>query len=566
MHTTEQALAQAWRFHQSGRLQEAEKCYRQLLQDAPDHSDAWHLLGILCYSQGKLAEAVANYQQAIRVRPEFAEALTNLGVAFMASGRLPDAIACYRRAIGINSKLPGPHNNLGLALIDQNQLDEAAGCFRAALRLDPNFQEAHYNLGKTLHQQGRLKEAIACYRRSLELRPSCAQTHHNLGVALNSQERSEEAIACLQQALRLKPDFADAHYNLGLILLQRGRVNEAMARYAKAIEIQPDHADAHVGRGMVWLVQGKVEAGWAELEWRLRCPKYVRRPFRQPMWNGSPLEGRTILLYAEMGLGDTIHFIRYAPLVKERGGRVVVEPQAGLLPILARTPGIDQFATPGSTLPDFDVYAPLPSLPHLLGTTLETVPANIRYVFADPGLLESWRRELRAIEGFKIGIAWRGSQAYPGDAQRSIPLTEFAPLAAVKGVHLFSLQKGPGSEELPALGGLFAISDLASRLDERTGPFMDTAAAMHSLDLVISVDTSIAHVAGAMGVPVWLALGLTPHWLWFLKREDSPWYPRHRLFRRGPHEDWSDVFERMAAELRRARASVNQIVIARAVS
>ena len=417
MPTTENAFAQAWRSHQSGRLEEAEKCYRQLLQQAPDHSDTWHLLGMACHSQGKLTEAVASYQQALRLRPDFAEALANLGVAFMALGRLPDAIACYRQAVRVNPKLPGPLNNLGLALIDQNQLEEAAGCFREALRLDPNSQAAHFNLGNALHQQGRSEEAIACYRRSLELRPSCAQTHHNLGVALNSQGKPEEAMACLQQALRLKPDFADAYYNLGLTLLQQGRIDPAMAHYATAIEIRPDHADAHVGRGMVWLVQGNVREGWAELEWRLRCPKYARRAFRQPMWDGSPLQGRTILLYAEMGLGDTIHFIRYAPLVKERGGRVLVEPQKALLPILARTPGIDQLVTSGAPLPHFDVYAPLPSLPHLLGATLETATANTPYVFADPGLLECWPRELSAIEGFKIGIAWRGSQAYPGDAQ-----------------------------------------------------------------------------------------------------------------------------------------------------
>jgi tetratricopeptide (TPR) repeat protein len=551
MATLEQALAHAWSSHRSGRLQDAELGYREVLREAPGHSDAWYLLGILCQSQGRLAEAVSSYEQALQLRPKFAEALGNLGVAYMAQGRLAEAVACYRRALGVNSKLPGLHNNLGLALLNQNKLDEAAACFREALRLEWNFQEAHYNLGKTLHQRGHLEEAIACYRRSLEFRPTCAQAHHNLGVALKAQGKMEEATACLQHAVRLEPNFAEAHYNLGLMLLERGKVDEAMACHAKAIELQPDHADAHVGRGMVWLVQGQVEAGWAELEWRLRCPKYPRRELNRPMWDGSPLNGKTILLYAEMGLGDTIHFIRYAPLVKERGGRVVVEMPEALLSILARTPGIDGFVTPQAPLPEFDVYAPLPSLPHLLGTTLDSVPANIPYVFADRDLVQQWGRELSEIGSFKVGVAWRGSQAYPGDAQRSIPLIEFAPLSAVERVRLFSLQKGPGSEELSTLGGRFAVTDLASRLDERTGPFMDTAAVVQALDLVISVDTSIAHLAGALGTPVWLALGLTPHWFWFLKREDSPWYPRHRLFRRDAAESWNNVFQRMAAELRR---------------
>jgi hypothetical protein len=326
-------------------------------------------------------------------------------------------------------------------------------------------------------------------------------------------------------------------------------LEEALASYQNALQLKPDHAEAHLNRGMVWLQQGALEAGWAEFEWRFGCRNYPPRAFHQPPWDGSALSGRTILLHAEMGLGDTIHFVRYAPLVKERGGRVVVEAQAVLLPILARTRGIDQLVARDVPLPEFDVHAPLLSVPYLLGTTLATIPADVPYVFPDPELVERWRREMSAVGGFKVGIAWRGSATYPGDTQRSIPLRHFGPLAGVAGVQLFSLQKGPGSEELQALEGRFPVTDLASRLDEKTGAFMDTAAVMKSLDLIITADTSIGHLAGALGVPVWLALGLTPHWPWFLHRESTPWYPMHRLFRRDASETWDDLFERMAGAL-----------------
>ena len=272
-----------------------------------------------------------------------------------------------------------------------------------------------------------------------------------------------------------------------------------------------------------------------------------------PAWVGSALGGRTILLHAEMGLGDTIQFVRYAPLVKDRGGRVVVEAQAALVRLLARTPGIDQLVARDAPLPDFDVHAPLLSVPYLLGTTLATIPADIPYVIPDPELVEHWRQEMAAVPaGSKSASPGEAVATYPGDMQRSIPLTHFAPpLAAVENVRLFSLQKGPGSEELPTLAGRFPVADLASRLDEKSGAFMDTAAVMKSLDLVITADTSIGHLAGALGVPVWLALGLTPHWPWFLHHETTSWYPKHRLFRRDRSERWDDVFERIAEELKK---------------
>jgi tetratricopeptide (TPR) repeat protein len=583
--------------HSLGKLAEAVASYRQAAQLQPDLAEVHNNLGNALREQGRLDEAVASYEQALRIKPDFAHAHNNRGIALAQKGQLDEAVGSFQKALQLQPDYAVAYCNLGLALGKAGKPGEAINCFQQALRVQPGYAEAYHNLGNAQRQLGhfakavesyqqairmqlklpevhdnlgialthlgRFDEAVASFHDALRLNPQFAEAYNSLGNTLQKQGKFEEGAANVEQALRLKPDFAEAHNTLGVIRSQQRLLDEALACYQKAIQLRPDHAEAHLNRAMVWLQQGKVEAGWTEFEWRWKCRHYPPRSFRQSAWDGSSLNGKTILLYAEMGLGDTIQFIRYAPLVKEKGGRVVVEPQAVLLPLLARSPGIDQLVARDSPLPDFDVHAPLLSLPHLLGTTLATIPADVPYVFADPQLIDHWRHELSSVRGFKVGITWRGSATYPGDLQRSIPLSHFAPLAAVEDVQLFSLQKGPGSEELPALAGCFPITDLSARLDEKTGAFMDTVAVMKNLDLIVTADTSIGHLAGALGAPVWLALGLTPHWPWFLNRENSAWYPGHRLFRREATESWADVFERIAAALRqklRAPAAARQIL------
>jgi hypothetical protein len=364
---------------------------------------------------------------------------------------------------------------------------------------------------------GKLAEAEACLLRGIQLHRSLAEAHSSLGITLMSQGRHEEAVAALLQAVRLKPDFADAHKNLA----------------------------------MAWLQQGTYEKGWREYEWRWRCKKeFVPPTYPQPRWDGAPLEGRTILLYAEQGLGDTLQFIRYAPLVQRRGGRVVVQCQGPLVTLLSRCAGIDQVVARGSVMPSFDVHAALLSLPGLFGTTLATVPAEIPYLSADEELVQRWRGELNALDGLKVGICWQGSPGYASDRDRSARLAHFEPLAHVSGVRLLSLQKGPGTEQLPEALGRFPIIDLGTRLDETSGAFMDTAAVMRSLDLVVSVDTSLGHLAGALGVPVWIAQAFTPDWRWQWGRVDTPWYPTMRFFRQAQWGQWEPVFARMADALR----------------
>jgi hypothetical protein len=333
-------------------------------------------------------------------------------------------------------------------------------------------------------------------------------------------------------------------------------LEDALTSYGQAVCLKPDYADAHRNRALLWLLLGDFEQGWPEYEWRWRCQGITMPAFRQPLWDGSPLEGRTVLLHAEQGLGDTLQFIRYAPLVQQQGGKVLVKGQLPLLSVLARCPGIDHLVGQNSPLPDFDVHAPLLSLPGLLRTTLATIPAQIPYLSADALLVEHWRTGLNSLfpQGqaeesgkFRIGIAWQGNPQHKKDRQRSLPLTSFEPLARLPGVRLFSLQVGPGTEQLAEIRDRFLVTDVGGRFNQES--FEDAAAVLKGLDLVLSVDSAIVHLAGALGRPTWTLLPFAADWRWLLGRDDSPWYPTMRLFRQKVPGDWDGVFERIVSLL-----------------
>jgi Flp pilus assembly protein TadD len=568
-----------------GKHADAAATLRQLLHLRPEHADAHNNLGIALAGLGKRDEAILSFQQALRLGPPAADTYGNLGLALLERERPEEAATCFQQALRLEPNNAETHAHLALALTRQGRLDDAIACWRQLVRLRPHDAEVHNSLGGTLAQRGHLEEAVASLRQALRLRPQHAETHSNLGLALAElgrldealiylrtairlkpdyaaghsnlglaligQDHLDEALASLREALRLQPDFPEAHNNLGMALARLGQYDDALAHYAEALRINPTYPEAHKNRALAWLLLGDYERGWSEFEWRWRCKDFTRRPFPQPQWDGSPLAGRTVLLHAEQGLGDTLQFIRYAALVKQRGGTVLFECPPGLHALLANCPGIDRLLVRGGPLPPFDVHIPLLSLPAALQTTLATVPAPIPYLRPAAALVEQWQRELEPVSAFKVGIVWRGSPRYRADRQRSIPLAHFAPLARVEGVHLFSLQKGPGTEELSQAAEQVAVTDLGGRLDETTGAFMDTAAVMHSLDLVVTADTAAGHLAGAMGVPVWIALPFSPDWRWQLGREDSPWYPTVRLFRQRTAGTWDEVFERMAGELAR---------------
>ena len=530
-----------------GKLEEAVASYRRALQLKPDYSEAHYNLGVALKEQGKLDEAVACYRRALASKPDYADAHNNLGIALKEQGKLDEAVACYRRALRLKPDSADAHINLGNALKDQGKLDDALVCYRQALALQPDYAEAHNNLGNALMDQGNLDEAVACYRRALALKPDFTEAHNNLGNALSDQGKLDEAVACCRRALALNPDYAEAYNNLGVALKEQGKPEEAVACFRRALALKADFADVHLNQSILMLLIGDFVRGWGEYEWRwkVKPQNLQRRDFSEPLWDGQPLGGRTILLHAEQGLGDTIQFVRYVPLVKERGGRVVLECQPSLLPLVADFHGIDQLAARGDRLPAFEVQAPLLSLPWILGTTLDSIPAHVPYLQAEPERVQSWRKKLAPLAGFKLGIVWQGNSQYKSDRQRSIPLSHFEALARMEGVRLVSLQKGPGANQLDMLAASIDVLDLGQQLET----FGDTAAVLNNLDLVVTADTAVAHLAGALGVPVWLAPPLVPDWRWLLTRADSPWYPQHRLFRQNRPGDWSEVFERIAEAL-----------------
>ncbi len=463
---------------------------------------------------GQFAQAEQLYRQILLANPRDCEALHGLGLLALRLGRPEIAIQYITQAIAINGRLANYHNNLGEAYRATCRIPEARASFEKALQLNSSYGPAAFNLGLLEHGCGQSADAQRAYERAARLMPGFPEVHYYLGASLHDQGHLAEALDCYETSLRLRPDYPEPHFN----------------------------------RSLIYLTQGRFIEGWQEHRWRAKCKKYPPRTFQQPLWEGEPFANRTLLVFAEQGLGDTMQFVRYLPLMKRRGGKVVLEVQRALVPLL-RTSGIEELIATASDLPAFDLQVPLHSLPGIFRTTEENVPNDVPYLTADPKLVEIWRDKLSQFGGFKIGLAWQGEQALEYDRSRSIALDQFAPLSATPGVQLFSLQKKAGTEQLALVAGQFTIHNLGEELDEVSGAFMDTAAVMKNLDLVVTADTSIAHLAGALGVPTWVALPTPPDWRWLLEREDSPWYPTVRLFRQSTPGNWAEVLARMAGEL-----------------
>jgi Flp pilus assembly protein TadD len=566
------------------RWAEAEASFRAALELRPHDAATHHFLAVVLAAQERWEEAVAEDRASLRLRPDAPEVHANLAASLAALECCEESIAHCRAALRLRPSSPTVYSDVAKTLREQGRADEAlVALFGAvpqwpdsadihmalgttflensqpyeavlslqrAVELRPDDPDIHTNLYAALWDQGRLGEAIYHTRRALELQPDSPWRILNHGLGLTALGEPLEGLAAIERAARMKPDSPDVQHALGQALARVGRLDEALACYEKALELKPDFPEVRQSRGLAWIAQGDLARGWPEFEWRWRCPGPPRPPFPQPYWDGSNLAGKTILLHTEQGFGDAIQFIRFAPLVKRQGCRVMLRCTDNLARLLATCPGIDQVVLYGADVPPFDVQITLMSLPAVLGTTLETIPAEVPYLSVHPEWVERRRRDLASISGFRIGIVWQGNRYHRSDLQRSIPLAQFEPLAKLPGVRLISLQKGAGTEQVAALKGRFPVIELADLGAPPIVDYYDTAAIVQNLDMVIMIDSSVAHLAGALAKPVWVALPFAAEWRWMTQREDTPWYPTMRLFRQPTPGDWPSVFERMAATLR----------------
>jgi tetratricopeptide (TPR) repeat protein len=546
----EKSLGEARNHLQAGRLRPAQAVYRSILADRPDHAEALNLLAIALAQDSQPAEALATMRKAVDVSPN-PRSLNNLGVMLMKMDRAEEAIGIFDRALAQAPNYAEAHNNLANALMQTRRTMEAVAAFERAIALKPDYFQAHNNLSYALSMLRRYPEAIAACRKSLALEPDNAQGLTNLGVALEGDGQFDEAIAISQKALQIQPDLPEPYLTLSKAFSEKDQIPEAIAAARKAISLRPDFASAHFNLSTLLLSIGEFTEGWREHESRVKAEhlQLVPREFSRPRWDGNDLAGRRILLHCEQGFGDAIQFVRYAPIVAARGGEVILECRPELVRLFHSVASVKVWVILGQNFPEHDVYYPLLSLPMLFDTTPATIPAAVPYIRAETGAAAAWKDRLAKEPGLKIGpkvgLVWGGSKVPEPD--RSIPLEQFAALARIPNVRLISLQKGPAAQEARNPPAGLSLIDWTAELND----FADTAALISQLDLVITIDTSVAHLAGALGKPVWVLLRRAADWRWLLDRADSPWYPTMRLFRQTIYRDWKAPIREVIQQLRR---------------
>jgi tetratricopeptide (TPR) repeat protein len=561
-----------------GSNEDALASYDQALALRPDYTDALVNRGQCLVKLDRRDQALASFDRALALNPRHLAALKERGHLLRDRGQSAEALDCYDRALSIADTDPETHANRGLVLRALKRFDEAFQAYDQALARKPDYVEvivARGNLfyeihsydkaleeyeralkvrpdfafgfnhrGNVLQAMGRNDEAIASFESALALRPDLTEAHNNRGNALLNLNRPEEALADYESAIAHKP-FAFALVNRGSALHYLGRIEEALESFNRAIVLQPELPEAHWNKALLCLATGDFEQGWPAYEWRWRgATDLTPREFLQPQWHGEELSGKTILLHAEQGFGDTIQFIRYLPMVARKGGKVVLELPDSLMPLIADADGLISMHRRGDVLPAFDVHCPLMSLSLAFGTTATTIPASVPYLRAPAERVDAWRARLARLGKPRIGLVWSGKPDHKNDHNRSIPLSRLEPLLSIPGITFVSLQREYRETELPALTQLPIL-----RLDEAITDFADTAAVIGELDLVIAVDTAVAHLVGALGRPLWLLLSHIQDWRWMHDRADSPWYPSARLFRQSQIGDWDSVIAFVAQEL-----------------
>lgn len=564
------------------RLEEALASYERALACTKDFAPAWNGKARALRALGRLDEALLNCDTAIGLEPGDADAHLNRGNVLMELGRHEHALGSYDRAIALKPDLPEAHNNRGNALRRLGRNVEALESFEHAVTFRPAFAEAHHAKGNILADLNRADEAVLSYDRAIDLRPGLAEAHNNRGMALHRLGHFDEALKSYDRAIAVKsayalalnnrsttlreldrledalrdcvrataldPGLAEAHYNKGNILKGLKRPDDAIRAYDSAIALRPALAEARWNKAICTLLMGRFTEGWPLYEQRqLRLEPAA--PAGQTLWTGAEkLGGRSLYVRGEQGFGDTIQFCRYALLAAERGADVVVAVQNPLVRLLKSLGPAIRVVDVAAAATELDLHVALLSMPLAFGTDAQTIPGKTPYLAAEPQKILDWKARVGG-DGFKIGICWQGAKGGEVDVGRSFPVRHFARMAAIPAVRLISLQKGDGVEQLLELPAAMKVESFGDELDPGPDAFVDTAAIMENLDLVITSDTAVAHLAGALGRPVWVALSFVPDWRWLLDRCDSPWYPTMRLFRQTERGDWAGVFATMEGQL-----------------
>jgi tetratricopeptide (TPR) repeat protein len=534
-------MAMALREYNAGHMTEAERFCLQVLALDVHHADALYMLGMAAFKTERFVIAERMIRRAIAINGRQAYYYSNLGNTLKALGKTEDAIACFRKAIEIQPSHSEACYNLANVLLTDKKLDESEALYKQALAVNPEYADALCNLGTVYRMQNRFDEAVDCFRRALKISPDNPDLCCNLGDALHMRGDLEEAVRWYMRTVELKPEHPKVLNCLCNVHFDLGNLPESVEWCNRALALRPDFGDALMNRSLLQLLQGDFANGWRNYE--VRWSVYPPRAFTQPQWQGQPLNGASILLYAEQGLGDSLQFLRYVPLVQAAGGHVMLDLPINLRRLAAQIPGLAANFSTGETLPQFDFRCPMLSLPLACGTTLETIPARVPYLVAPQEALAKAASIGWSAEGLRVGVAWTGNPTHPKNRARSVPLDMLASLFDLEGVHFYSLQMGVAEDDLVARKT--TVVDLAPV----TSDMADTAAQMAYLDLVISIDTSMAHLAGALGRPLWVLLSKVPDWRWLLEREDCPWYPSARLIRQTVQNEWGSVIERVRVGL-----------------
>jgi tetratricopeptide (TPR) repeat protein len=538
-------------YMQLGQFDRAMTTLERALKSDPSNPDTLNNLGCLLMRQQDVAAAKAHFEKAMRAKPDYPQAHYNLGNVLRTQGKINDAIAHYETALRLRPQYPEALFQLGQALRAEGRLDEAIAAYEKALIGEPNHPRLLHHLGNLLREKGEPQAAIIRYDAALRLKPDYAEALVNYGTALRDTGKLDEAMAKYQEALRLAPLVPDVHINIGTLLHHQGRMKDAIASYDTALRFQPDNGDAQWNKAIAQLALGNYREGWPLYESGLDVKgKRGKLMFKAKRWDGRPFQDKRLLIWGEQGLGDTLQFVRYAKLCKARGGKVIVMCVPSLARLIRTNPFVDEVVT-AATESDFDFQASLMSLPYIFGTSLETVPADIPYLSVTKDATEKWAKRFDGADGFKVGLVWAGSSR-EGDAisalidkRRSLHLSELKPLLDTKGVRFYSLQLGAAAAQITELGLQDKIADFTSDISD----FMDTAAIIDRLDLVISVDTSTAHLAGALGKPLFVLSRFDACWRWLQNRESNPWYPQARIFGQPKAGDWDSVIQQVHTAL-----------------